>query len=124
MISKLNSLTGIAGAVLVAVALTAHPAAAQTVSERVKVAFTYHPEDPAEKIYSHLQSAARDACTVHGSRSLRLDLYERACTRELLDRAVAGIGRPDLAQLNDANLATYVANDAANTSTPLARTTR
>ena len=124
MISKLNSLTGIAGAVLVAVALTAHPAAAQTVSETVKIAFTYHPEDSAEKIYSHLQSAAREACTVHGSRSLRLDLYARACTRDLLDRAVSGIGRADLAQLNDANLATYAANAAARTSAPLAPTTR
>ncbi len=124
MISRLNSLTGLAGAVLVAVALTAHPAAAQTVSETVKIAFTYHPEDSAEKIYSHLQSTAREACTVHGSRSLRLDLYERACTRELLDRAVSGIGRADLAQLNDANRATYAANDAAKASAPPTRTTR
>ncbi len=68
MLSKLNSLTGIIGAALVAVALSAHPAEAQVVKETVKVAFAYHPEDPAEKIYSHLQSVARDACTVHGSR--------------------------------------------------------
>lgn len=124
MISKLNSLTGIAGALLVATVLGAHPSAAQTVSETVKVAFAYHPEDPAEKIYSHLQSVARDACTVHGSRSLRLDMYERACTRELLDRAVAGIGRADLAQLNDASLAAYADIAPAKTPAPLAISAR
>ena len=124
MMAKLNSLTGIAGAVLVAVACNAHPAAAQAVSERVKVAFAYHPEDPAEKIYSQLQAVARTACTVHGSRSLRLDLYERACTRDLLGRAVANIGRADLAQLNDASLAAFATNEAAKASTALTTSTR
>jgi UrcA family protein len=113
MLSKLNSLTGIAGAALVAVALTAHPAAAQTVQETVKVAFAYHPDDPAEKIYAHLQAVARNACAVHGSRSLRIDMYERACTRELLDKAVSGIGRNDIARLHQANSAAFAANDDA-----------
>ena len=124
MISKLNSLTGIAGAVLVAVALAAHPASAQTVSETVKVTFAYHPEESAEKIYSHLQAVAREACTVHGSRSLRLELYERACARELLEKAVSNIGRADLASLNTASLADYAANDAAKTPSPVALSTR
>jgi UrcA family protein len=122
MISKLNSLTGIAGAALVAIVLGAHPCTAQTIGKTVKVAFAYHPADPAGKIYSHLQSVARDACVVHGSRSLRIDAQERACMRELLDKAVASIGRADLARLHGDSLAAYAyaGADAAKAPAPLA----
>jgi UrcA family protein len=110
--SKLNCLTGIAGAAMVAIVLAADPASAQPVDETVKVAFAYHPGDPAEKIYTHLQAIARDACTDHGSRSLRRNMAEKACARDLLDRAVAGIDRADLAQLHHNSLATFASNQS------------
>jgi UrcA family protein len=96
-----------AAALLLAGLLTPHPATAQ--SQRslssIRVAFAYHPEDSAEAIYAHLQATARDACTDSGSRSLKLHAYEKACARDLLAKAVAQIGRADLAELNAANTA-------------------
>ncbi len=48
-------------------------------------------------------------------------MYERACTKELLDKAVAGIGRGDVATLHQANSAAFAANDSEATLALAAR---
>lgn len=94
-------------ALLLAAALTPQTATAQAprTLTQLRVAFTYHPEDPAERIYAHLQATARDACADHGSRSLKLQAYEAVCARNLLNKAVDRIGRADITELNTAGRA-------------------
>lgn len=113
MLAKLNVLTGIAGAVLVAAVLGPNPGAAQAARETIKVPFAYHPADTAERIYSHLQAVAHNACADRSSRSLRLAWDENACASDLLARAVARIGRSDLAALHQAQGAAKDASPVA-----------
>ena len=121
-------------ALLLAAGLTPDAASAQaphTLAE-LRVAFAYHPDDPAEAIYAHLRATARDACATHGSRSLKLQAYDDACARALLSQAVTQIGRANLADLNraDSNRADVnraglnLADLSLAGAAPLARATR
>ncbi|HVY88004.1 MAG TPA: hypothetical protein VG942_04000 [Hyphomonadaceae bacterium] len=70
----------------------------------LKVEFTYQTGAPASVIYADLERTARDACRASGTRSLRQQLQEKACARDLLNSAVTRVGRADVAQLHQNQL--------------------
>jgi UrcA family protein len=83
------------------------PAAAQSL-QTFDVAVSYNPGDSAERIYSDIRSAARDACAVRGKRPLSAQKIELACRNQVIGEAVAKIGRPDVAAIHNGH---YAATD-------------
>ncbi len=77
----------------------AAPAVAQ--STRVaKIAFRYDAAERPSVTYKRIVHAAETACEIPGVRPLALGVKERACTADLVERAVSRLGDARLAQLH------------------------
>jgi len=92
-------------AVILASAVLAAPAFAETPKEKFETRFAFNPNDPANEIYSDLTRTARRACEVPGMLSLRMSKSEQACIKEMVQDGVTKIGRPDVAAVHNSSFA-------------------
>lgn len=82
------------------------PATAQTPidtiggQERAQIEFRYRGWDTPAENYQVVRRLARRACKTEGPRPLAFALVEQACVAELVDGAIAQIGRPQIAQIH------------------------
>lgn len=97
--------------IAMAASFAAAPAAFADNRREVRVAFAYNTADTAEHIYADLERTARNACDLHGARSLQIRKAERACVKEMVDEGVGKLQRSDIAALHKGGPATPAAGN-------------
>ena len=80
------------------------PNSASAESREIRVSFSYNKAAPAERIYSDFRRTAVRACKEDSLRPLSLRKAEAVCAAELMNKAVAKLGRADVAMLHQGRL--------------------
>lgn len=96
-------LSAVALVVMTAAFIAPHTASADTGDLRVP--FSYDKSAPAEKIYSEFRVRAMMVCKEDSPRPISLRAAEKRCAADLLDKAVAKLGRADVATLHQGGTA-------------------
>jgi hypothetical protein len=99
-----GKISAVALLVMAAGILAPHSASAQE-ARTFNAEFKYYKSQPAEKIYGDLRRQAHEACKEDTIRPISLRLAEAHCAADLLDKAVAKLGRADVATLHQGAMA-------------------
>lgn len=99
---KMHKLTMLASLFLLsAIPLANMQAQASLRSHEFQVEFRYNAWDSPREIYSDLRRTARDACSPRTQKFSRMTATRRACVADLLGKAVAQIGKPEVIAMYD-----------------------
>jgi UrcA family protein len=89
-------------ATLAAAGYAATPAAAADPGRKpVTVEYRYQSWESPETNYKNIRRIVKRACSAEGPRPLSLQLKEQECMSEMMNRAIEGLGRQQLAALHD-----------------------
>ena len=108
-----NKLSMVALLVIAGAFLAPQPVSAETRTsagaQQIRVEFKYKKAAPADRIYSDFKRTAHMACKDDFPSPISLRKMQQECTADLVDAAVAKLGRADVAQLHHGRLAQVAA---------------
>lgn len=81
--------------------LSAGVANAEVSRDAYSVSFHYKSDRTAAENYRSFKRAAKQTCETQGRRPAEVVRLERACTADIMDKAVAAVNRTELALLHD-----------------------